>query len=316
MYEIIALDIGGTNIKYGIVDETGGIVGKGEEPTDAALGGERLLERIMRIVDELLRQTSASSGKAIGISTAGQVDRRSGKVISATGNLPGWGGTPLGDTLQRQFRLPVRVENDVHAAALGEMWLGTGSKARDFVMLTLGTGVGGAIVLDNRLVYGHDGMAGSFAHMRLYRDGLPCGCGLNGCFEQYASVGALVRAYERRMAGALPGSFSGTGRVVNGETVFEAEKDGDPAAREAVAEWLEHVSWGIANIVHGWNPDLVLIGGGVSRQGAAFADRIQDKVSAMLVNPVKHALAIQASVLANDAGMIGAAYRALQGLES
>lgn len=306
---IVSVDIGGTYMKYGIIEHTGAIRSKSICPTDANRGGQVLIEKVKRIISMEIEHGKNIIG--IGISTAGQVEPRSGSVKFASDNLPGWTGMHIKDILESTFNLPVYVDNDVNAAALGELWLGAGRGCDNLIMLTLGTGIGGAIVYNRKIFYGSNGAAGEFGHINLYESGIPCTCGLEGCYEQYASTNALIRLVKERLAD-VPDSALNNISELNGERIFRAEQSGDLLAREAIETWIGYIARGLSIIIHSFNPDTIIIGGGVSRQGASFIDRIKDRTKAVTMSSFFNGLSIRGASLFNDAGLIGAAYGVLK----
>lgn len=194
----LALDIGGSYIKSALFDERGVIFMESESPSDAKLGGARLMERALSVVD------GYEGYGRVGVSTSGQVDPKERSIAFANDNIPGYTGTPVREIVARHAGVPVWVENDVNCAAVGEARHGAGRPFRDFLCLTYGTGVGGGIVLGGVLYAGADGLAGEVGHMVIHPDGRPCACGQAGCYEQYASTTALVRAAERVIRAIRP----------------------------------------------------------------------------------------------------------------
>lgn len=308
--DIIAIDIGGTNIKYGIVDHTGYIRDRGIVPTEAHYGGQVLIEKIEGIIQRELNNTSNLLG--IGISSAGQIEPKTGSVRFATDNLPGWTGMPIKDILTSRFKVPVYVDNDVNCAALGEFWMGAAQNRDNIIMLTLGTGIGGAIIKEGRVFYGANGAAGEFGHMMLYPNGIKCTCGLCGCYEQYASTNALIRMVTDRIdAGEI--SILGENSVIGGKDIFKAENHGDRLAKESIDEWISYIAWGLSIIIHSLNPSTIIIGGGVSKQGEEFIYRVKKKTIPLIMPSFAQHLSIRPAEFSNDAGIIGAAYGVMQG---
>lgn len=305
MKEIIAIDIGGTNIKYGTILEDGTLKNTGTVPTEAHRGRTGLLDKIEEIIIDELKDKDYTMG--IGISTAGQVNSYTGSITFATDALPGWTGTPVKTILEERFKLPVKVNNDVNSAILGEYWMGAAKGRDDVLMITLGTGVGGSIIRDGKLYYGSNYLAGEFGHMKLYPNGRPCVCGLNGCYEQYASTSALVRMVNEELEddkSSILHSYS----HIDGRAIFEAEKEGDALAKSVMNRWIFYISWGLASLIHSLNPSIIVVGGGVSAQGRPFTDRIKEKTLDMIMPSFAKGLDIVPASLGNDAGIIGAAY--------
>ncbi len=269
MERILALDIGGTAIKAALFSENNAVLWKEEAPSHGRQGAARMLSAV-----ESLISRCPHSYAAMGVSTTGQVDSHAGRIVFASDNVPGYTGVELRAWLMERFHVPVAVENDVNAAALGEAYFGAGRGEKDFLCLTYGTGVGGAIIMNDEIYSGARGIAGEFGHMIIHPDGLPCTCGLRGCYEQYASAGALVRA----AAAMCP-------KVTSGRALFRLMKR-NAALQDVVNQWVEEVLHGIASLVHIFNPSLIVLGGGVmgqqyvlNRLNLRFRDHVMDSFS-------------------------------------
>ncbi|SFB59514.1 glucokinase [Cohnella sp. OV330] len=307
MQAALGIDIGGTHIKSGVVTAEGQVLAGRAVPTEADAGGEAVLAKLLPLVEEaaeICAQAGASLG-GIGVGTAGQVNKRTGRIAGATGNLPGWAGIPLVERLgEASGGLPVAVDNDVNMIALGESWLGVGAKYGDFLCVALGTGIGGCRIKDGMADLGRDGYAGELGHMIVQMDGLPCTCGGRGCWEQYASVPALIRLARER---GLPAEQT------QPIALFEAAGRGDPAASAVLDAYAERLSVGLAGLIHIFNPPAIVIGGAVSAQGEALLNRIRARTEAKIM-PVFRGpggVDIVAAGLGDRAGFIGAARRML-----
>ncbi|MDG0809813.1 ROK family protein [Cohnella rhizosphaerae] len=247
----IGMDIGGTQLKAGIVRDDGKVLYQCTAPTLAISGREALLGQIGAIANDLKGTADEWDFElaGTGIGTAGFVDLN-GTVAEATGNLPGWSGTRLKEEMESRLQVPVRVDNDANAMAAGEMWLGAGKDAEHFIMITLGTGVGGSIVHDRRIYRGREGFAGALGHQRVVIEGEACTCGQRGCWEQYASVTALRRLMVTKGVQAS-----------TAEELFEDLRNGDPAAMSVVDEYARNIAVGLANLIHVFNPSSIIVGG-------------------------------------------------------
>ena len=246
--------------------------------------------------EAFLRQENAAV-EGVGISATGQIDNEHGVVIGTNGKIPHYEGARLKADTEAALQAPVWALNDANAAALGEAFTGGARGYREVVMLTLGTGVGGGLILNGRLYSGARGIAGELGHFTLYQDGRKCPCGKRGCLEEYASTTALIARAERQ-----------TGRTGwNGRMIFEGVSQGDPLLRLALDGWLDDVAAGVTGLVHIFNPELVLIGGGVSAQEELLLKPLRARVLAGVMPRFAERLHIERAVLGNDAGMIGAA---------
>ena len=285
---ILCADIGGTSIKLGIVTEIGDFSGFTEVPTEGKKGGARVIEN-------LISGLEAFEGyDAIGISTAGQVDREKGSIIYANDNIPGYTGTQVKDILEKRFKRPVEVENDVNCAALGEGWMGAGKGLSDYLCLTYGTGIGGAIILGGKLYRGIGGSAGEFGHMILHPGGRDCSCGKKGCYEAYASARLLVE-----MAEAV------NPEVTSGRELFKRIAEGDGGMKAVLDEWSREAATGLASLVHIFNPQALILGGGILEQDAAAASL--EKNSRDLIMESFQNVRFLKAALGNKAGLFGAA---------
>lgn len=289
--KIAALDIGGTAVKSLLY--TGQPVSQkevSETPTNAFLGAEALMQTVQKILK------SMGSFDRIAVSTAGQVNPVSGTILFATENLPGYTGTPVKRLLEEAFGVPVTVENDVNAAALGEAYFGAGKPYDSFLCLTYGTGIGGAIVQNGSIYHGASCAAGEFGHILTHAGGLPCTCGGHGCYEAYASAGALCRRVQEE-----------TGLQLSGREVF-ARLPKQPQLYQIVQDWIEEILWGLVSLIHAWNPPCVVLGGGIMNE-PLILDRIRQKLPQTLM-PNHRAVHLEKAALGNMAGLLGAVHLA------
>ena len=286
---ILAIDIGGTAAKLGLLTPDGRILARRE--VSVCFDGYQtpILDTVTAAAAAFIKDEKADI-QGIGVSATGQVDSRLGAVVGTNGKIPKYEGAPIKQALEARFGVPVHVLNDANAAALGECFAGAGQGYQDVLMITLGTGVGGGLVLNGRLYGGSRGLAGELGHFTLYQDGVPCACGKRGCYECYAATTALVRR-----AG-----------VENGRILFQRVQAGDAAMQEALDAWLDDVAAGITGLVHIFNPQLVLIGGGVSAQEELLIAPLRRRVLGGVMPRFAEGLRLERATLGNDAGMIGA----------
>ena len=304
----IGVDVGGTKIAAGVVAGDGTVIEMLRLPTPPH--DPQGLEQ--RIGDAVLELAGRHVVRAVGLAVAGFVDEKRSLVRFAP-NLA-VSHRPLRETVGARVGLPVVVENDANAAAWGEVRFGAGRGSADVLMITVGTGLGGGIVLDGHLVRGAFGGAGEFGHVRMVPGGLLCGCGKRGCWEQYASGSALVRR-TRELAAADPsaarvvlGLAGGDAAQIRGTMITEAARQEDPVARQALAEVGQWLGEGIADLADVLDPDLVVIGGGVSQAGDLLLDSARRTYAEHLTGAEhRPRLRIVAAELGNDAGLIGAA---------
>ena len=284
---IFAADIGGTAIKYCIANENGLLEYIGEVPTESHKGGQAIIQKVVDLI------SAYSKVDAISISTAGQVNNEEGYIIYANENIPGYTGTRIKEMLEKEFQVPVKVENDVNSAALGEKHFGIGKQFEDFLFLTFGTGIGGAIVINNKLYRGFNGIAGEFGHMITHTEGLLCNCGHFGCYECYGSTRALVREANKINP-----------NCTDGRILFEMIEKGDQGLYQVFQNWAKEVAIGIVSLVHIFNPPCIIIGGGVMEQSLAV-EQVSKYVRERIM-PSYADVKILKSQLGNRAGLYGA----------
>ena len=294
----LGVDIGGTAVKLGLVDENGQVVSRAERSVSFDGYKTPILDTVTAAIRDFIASHDAPALAGIGVSATGQIDSRRGVVAGTCGNFPGWIGVDIKGTLEREFGLPVTVANDANCMLLGEVWAGAAKGYTDVIGVTLGTGVGGGILTGGRLLEGARGLGGELGHYRTHAlDGVPCTCGAAGCWERYAATTALVRAAQAKNPA-----------WDNGRAIFAAAQAGDPTVLALLDAWTDEIAQGLAGMVHIFNPQLILIGGGVSAQQKLLIDPIAAKVRASVMPAFAEGLEIRAAQLHNDAGMVGAVY--------
>ncbi len=309
----IGVDIGGTKIAAGVVDEEGAILETVKVPTPSTSEG------VVDAIVEAVRQVSSGHRiEAVGIGAAGYVDDKRATVLFAP-NI-NWRHEALKDKVEQRVELPVVVENDANAAAWGEFRFGAGQGHSDVICITLGTGLGGGIIIGNKLRRGRFGVAAEFGHIRVVPDGLLCGCGSQGCWEQYASGRALVR-YAKQRANATPENAAvllalgdGTPDGIEGRHISAAARQGDPVAVDSFRELARWAGAGLADLASLFDPSAFIVGGGVSDEGELVLEPIRKSFRRWLIGgewrPHAQVLAAQ---LGGKAGLVGAADLARQG---
>ena len=306
MYRI-GIDLGGTNIAVGVVDDRHRIVAEASLPTGAHRPAEQVVADMCRAVELALDKAGLTPADcaSIGVGAPGTCDPERGVVICSY-NL-NWFDVPLCAMLTAHFGLPARLSNDANCAALAETVAGAAVGCRNMMLITLGTGVGGGIIVDGRIVSGLGGAGGEPGHSLLVLDGEPCTCGRRGCWEVYASATALIRQ-GREAAAAHPTSLLNRYPELTGRDVFDAADAGDEAAQAVLERYYVYVAAGITDLVNILSPEMVLIGGGISRQGERLLRPIRRYVAANCFGGAKRLQpVIQAAQLGNEAGIIGAA---------
>jgi predicted NBD/HSP70 family sugar kinase len=287
MKHYLAFDIGGTQIKYGIVTEKGDILSHYIMDTEAQLGGRAIIDKLIAASKSIVSNHSLSG---IAISTAGQVNFHTGTIVAAGETIPHYTGVEIKKLFSEALGLPVEVRNDVDCAALGEMWLGN-HETSNFIALTVGTGIGGAIVIDGKMYAGHSFSAGEWGYMLV--EGEP--------FEKNASVSGLIHfanQYKEK-------------RQWTGKEIFDLYDQGDEEIQMAVRQFYRYLAIGISNLIYIFNPEKVIIGGGVTARGERFLRELQAEINNYLLPSFQKNTEIVLAKLSNHAGMIGAVYHFL-----
>ena len=306
MYRI-GIDLGGTNIAVGVVNDRYEIVARRSVPTGAERPAEEVIRDMGDAVEEALRQAglTAVDCASMGVGSPGACDPQTG-VVKRAYNL-NWFDVPVCRMLHQRFGIPVRLGNDANCAALAEVVAGAAVGCQDMVLITLGTGVGSGIISRGKILSGLRGGAGEAGHMLLVLDGEPCTCGRRGCWEAYASATALIRQ-TRQAALAHPESLLAQVEEITGRTAFDAAGQGDAAAKAVVAQYAVYVAAGLTDFVNILAPEMILLGGGISRQGEALLAPIREYVATHCFGQREGAIpTIAAAKLGNEAGIIGAA---------
>ena len=292
---ILAVDIGGTAVKFGLVNREGTIHRKAS--ADVAFDGYRtpIFTTVVTAARRFLEQEQVQP-EGIAVSATGQVDTETGIVIGTNGKIPNYEGTRLKAGMEEAFGAETWALNDANAAVLGECFTGRARGLKNVLMVTLGTGVGGGVVVNGKILEGRWGIAGELGHFPLYADGLPCTCGLQGCYENYASTTALIRRCEER-----------TGQSgLNGRMIFERAASGEKDYCAVLDEWIRDIAAGICGLVHIFNPEMVLIGGGVSAQKELLIQPLRKEVLSRIMPRFRENLRVERASLGNDAGLVGA----------
>jgi glucokinase len=313
---IVGVDLGGTNIVVGLLPIQGGdVLGLRTLPTESHRGARFVVNRMVQMVEEAIAQVTGEGGTTrgavagVGIGSPGPLDRKTGTVIN-TPNL-GWRNFPLRDLIANEVKLPCTLDNDANCATYGEWWLGAGRGTLQLVGLTLGTGIGGGVVLNGEIYHGASDVAGEIGHMTIDSNGRRCKCGNYGCLEQYASGPAIA---QRAIEGLESGAESALTEMVGGKleqitaaTVYEATVEGDPYATEVMRETARFLGAGVANIINILNPEMVVVAGGVTRAGEHLFEPLRAEVRRRAFRSAQESCRIVSGELPGTAGVVGAA---------
>ena len=309
----IGIDIGGTGIKAGLVKENGEIIHKDSIPTNATADYRDLVKDMADLVNKVVADAGISMDdvKSVGMGCPGSIDDKNG-IVSYANNI-NMKNAPVCDEFRKHIDKPTYINNDANCAALGEFFALEDENVSDFVAITLGTGVGGGIVINKKLYTGFNGTAGELGHIVIHVDGEPCSCGRKGCWEAYSSATAIIRDTERA-AKAHPDSLVAklveeNGGKGSGKTAFVAMREGDPVGKEIVDNYIKYLAEGIANIVNSFRPAVIAIGGGVSKEGDNLLIPLREEVMKRCYGVgMVEASNIVVAKLGNDAGIVGAAF--------
>jgi glucokinase len=311
---VLGIDIGGTNLVVGSVAEDGSaLLAPDSEPTHAEAGATDVLDRLVALAGRAIERTRQEAPGAeilgVGVGAPGPLDTRRG-VVLLTPNL-GWVDMPLRQIIHDRLGLPAALDNDANCAVLGEWWVGAARGSRHAIGITIGTGIGGGLILEGRLYHGASDVAGEIGHATIDTEGRRCKCGNYGCLEAYASgPNIALRAIETLEAGAesrLPTYVGGDLRQLTAQTVYQAAQDGDELALEVVNDTAKFLGVGIANLLNIFNPEVVVVCGGVTLAGDHLFVPLRREVARRAFKPAVTACRIVPGELAGTAGVYGAA---------
>jgi glucokinase len=302
----VGIDLGGTNMKLGLVCSDGQVLAEMEQPTLKEEGPDRVIDRMAEHARELARSAGVPWERiaGVGVGLPGFLDIPAGVVKYLT-NL-GWRDVPIREKLERNLQVPVVIDNDANVAALGEAWRGAGIGVEDVVCVTLGTGVGGGIISGGRLLHGVNGFAGEIGHIQLSPQGAPCNCGQVGCLETIASATGMVRMAREAIAAGRKTSLSEVKTLTTRE-IFAAASERDEVAEEVVRKAVDALAQTFAVLSVVLNPSRFIVGGGVAKAGDALIVPLKEKYQRLAQSHVRQGVEIVLAKLGNRAGFIGAA---------
>jgi len=309
---VLAIDLGGTKIIAAIISHQGQVMAKEYHPTLADEGPQSVIDRILSAIDHLLRVRNMGSSQlhSISIAAAGAIDLDQG-VITISPNLPGWHDIPLRDIVRKECGVNTFLINDANAAALGEHHFGAGRGVNNLIYLTVSTGIGGGIIINGELYSGPCGSAGEIGHMTIDINGLRCSCGNVGCLEMLASGTAVAREAIRRISqgeeSTLTEMVEGKIDNITAEKVGVAAQGGDSLALEVISKAATYLGVGMVNVVNIFNPEMIIVGGGVAQIGDLFLEPARQVVKERAFQLSAQAVSIVPAQLGDNAGLLGAA---------
>lgn len=308
MRQFIGIDVGGTTIKGAAVTEDGQIVVKGDRETNPEQGTDAVLDRIAELAKEMVEKAGWewSNVSSVGIGLPAFIDFDSGVVDRAVNLF--WYDVPVVAEMKKRLgeHVQILIENDANAAALGETWIGGGKGFRDALCITLGTGVGGGIVVNGKVVHGSNGMTGEIGHITIDPNGRKCNCGRIGCLETISSATGIVAEAKQRMQVGESSVLAGRSDL-DTQVIFEAAKAGDTVAQEAIDYAIDRLGFALSNMCITLNPQVIVIGGGVSKAGDDLLVPLREAFARYTLPRIVEGTTIRLAELGNDAGVIGAA---------
>ncbi len=306
MEYVVGVDLGGTKIATALLDRNGKVLRRVRYETTQLKSATEVIECLVQSVNEVRGDLPIVG---IGVASPGAVDTKRGIILNGT-NLPGWVEIPLQQEMGTRLGIPVKIVNDANAAAWGEYYAGAGKKSKTMVYVTISTGIGSGIVLDGKLLLGSNSFAGELGHTMIGQEGPLCSCGQFGCWEAYASGTSIARfateAAARKFS-LMTELAAKEGTMIGAKHLFKAASLGDPVASEVVDEVTSYIASGLKNVVHTFNPDCIVIGGGVSLAGDDLFTPVLEKTKRLVMEPYRDTFRIVPALLGDDVGVVGAA---------
>ena len=319
MKKVLAFDLGGTKFAFGVVAENGEVIGSDKIETLAKQGPEQAIQRVNLAAQSLLKKLNIKTEELIGIGIAspGPLDIAKG-CVDGSPNLPGWTGYSIEDGLSSFFNLPARIDNDANAAALGEYKFGAGKNKKNMVYITVSTGIGGGVIVDGRLMRGANGNAAELGHLTLNINGPACPCGANGCFEMYASGTAIARRTREAIQTGTQSqilNLAGSIEDITTHHILEALQKNDALAQKIWNETTEYLGRGLAVVINTFNPELIVVGGGVTAAGDLLFKPVREKALRYAFPRLAAVCSIVPAGLGSNVGVVGAAACAFEDTE-
>jgi glucokinase len=301
----IGVDLGGTSIKYALASESGRIIKDGHRSSDAQADKASILDSLANVIDEMksFAKDSGIEPVVVGIGTPGNVDIQTGVLIGSTPNFRDWRDVNISEKLQNKIKLPVFADNDGNVMALGEARFGAGRSCRNLICITVGTGIGGGIMIEGNIYRGSECAGAELGHAVIDTEGIPCNCGGRGCLEMYASATAMTRQFEKECR-RINAEFDAEN--LNAAYLFELYGKGHKQAVKAIDDAIYYLGRGLASFINIFNPDMLIIGGGVAEAGEVFLNGIRETTFKYAMNRPSQNVRIERALLGNRAGYLGA----------
>jgi glucokinase len=304
---VIGVDLGGTNIRAGAVDYQGTIIARKKIATEAILGAEPVLNKLASLVIDVKNMVPAQNLKGVGFGIPGAIQSRKGVVTQAP-NIPSWDGLAIRQMLQDRLEVPCFIENDANSFAVGEAWMGAGRGHNHVCCLTLGTGVGGGVIIEGDLLRGADGMAAELGHISVKADGALCNCGSYGCLETFASATGINRMFREMIRGRKSSMSHISDEAITPEIIYDHAKKGDSLAQEILTTAGTGLGVGIATLINIFNPEIMIVGGGIAASWDILMPPALETMKARAFKAPAARVQVLRATKEDDAGIHGGAY--------
>lgn len=304
----LGIDIGGTSVKLGLVTDKGKILASDNYEVAFDNYKTPIFETVKKSIERFLKDNSINKNElmGIGVSATGQVNSNTGVIVGVGGNIKNWCNTEIKKELEEIYNLKTTVINDANSMVIGEQWIGKAKNYKNIIGITIGTGVGGGIIVNSNVLLGKIGIAGELGHFSINSNGKVCTCGNIGCYEQYASMTALIKNVKEKYSDI--GNLSISKDEINGKYIFDELEKGNKELESVVINWIEDIGKGLVSLTHIFNPEIIIIGGAVSKQEKLFIKPVRNYVLSHVMQKFGENLRVEAAELENSAGLVGAVY--------
>lgn len=304
----LGIDIGGTSVKLGLVTDKGKILASDNYEVAFDNYKTPIFETVKKSIERFLKDNSINKNElmGIGVSATGQVNSNTGVIVGVGGNIKNWCNTEIKKELEEIYNLKTTVINDANSMVIGEQWIGKAKNYKNIIGITIGTGVGGGIIVNSNVLLGNIGIAGELGHFSINSNGKVCTCGNIGCYEQYASMTALIKNVKEKYSDI--GNLSISKDEINGKYIFDELEKGNKELESVVINWIEDIGKGLVSLTHIFNPEIIIIGGAVSKQEKLFIKPVRNYVLSHVMQKFGENLSVEAAELENSAGLVGAVH--------
>ena len=304
----LGIDIGGTSVKLGLVTDKGKILASDNYEVAFDNYKTPIFETVKKSIERFLKDNSKNKNElmGIGVSATGQVNSNTGVIVGVGGNIKNWCNTEIKKELEEIYNLKTTVINDANSMVIGEQWIGKAKNYKNIIGITIGTGVGGGIIVNSNVLLGNIGIAGELGHFSINSNGKVCTCGNIGCYEQYASMTALIKNVKEKYSDI--GNLSISKDEINGKYIFDELEKGNKELESVVINWIEDIGKGLVSLTHIFNPEIIIIGGAVSKQEKLFIKPVRNYVLSHVMQKFGENLKVEAAELENSAGLVGAVH--------